>query len=150
MHHHFERLYDYNDWANDLFCQKLAEIACKDGEILRLLSHVHNAQTIWLNRIMQVDKTHGVWEIYTLEECIAHIKSSSQAWKLWLKDQKDFDRKVAYKNSIGKSYVMDLADIVIHVANHSTHHRGQIATLLRQQSIDPPKADFYYFALLEE
>ena len=150
MKDHFEGLYRYNQWANDLFCEKLHKINCKNSEILRLFSHVFNAQEIWLNRINESSNAVGVWDEFDLDTCIERLKRSNADWIEWLKRPHDFDKNISFTNSAGESHIMRLGDIVIHVANHSTHHRGQIATLLRQQNIAPPKGDYYYFALSEK
>lgn len=38
--------------------------------------------------------------------------------------------------------------MLIHVTNHSTHHRGQLTTMLRQAGATPPGTD--YVACLRE
>ena len=150
MANHFKRLYAYNTWANELFCTKLTQINCSDKFILRLFSHIYNAQAIWLNRINGMQNKVGVWDEYGLEECVSRLTQSNVAWRSYIDNQDTFENEIASQNSLGQPFVMNLGDIVMHVANHGTHHRGQISTLLRQQDIDPPQADLYYFALSEK
>jgi uncharacterized damage-inducible protein DinB len=49
---------------------------------------------------------------------------------------------IEYRTLAGQSYRNSLADLVRHVVNHSTYHRGQAATQLRQLQVVPPSTDF--------
>jgi uncharacterized damage-inducible protein DinB len=44
----------------------------------------------------------------------------------------DAEEVIAYKAFNGTAYSSKLSDIVRHVVNHGTYHRGQITTMLRQ------------------
>jgi uncharacterized damage-inducible protein DinB len=46
----------------------------------------------------------------------------------------------------GKSYGRRLGDMLVHVANHATYHRGQVATMTRQVGGTPVSTDFIRFA----
>ena len=73
MDNYFNRLYDYNAWANGLFSNKLAEINCADEYILKIFSHLHNAQIIWLNRVLSRHNDTRVWDIYNLNEEVKNV-----------------------------------------------------------------------------
>jgi uncharacterized damage-inducible protein DinB len=55
-------------------------------------------------------------------------------------------RLVDYRNSAGRAFKNSVGDIVTHVAMHGSHHRGQIARLLRQAGQEPPYTDYIQFA----
>ena len=55
------------------------------------------------------------------------------------------DAPVAYTNSSGTAFETPLRDILTHVVNHGTHHRAQIALVLREAGIAPPATDYIYF-----
>ena len=46
-----------------------------------------------------------------------------------------------YKNSKGQEFNKNMGDLLLHVFNHQTHHRGQISTLLYQAGIDAGVTD---------
>jgi uncharacterized damage-inducible protein DinB len=53
---------------------------------------------------------------------------------------------VAYKDMKGNPYSQPLWQLVLHVVNHGTHHRGQVSGFLRVMGHTPPPLDlvFYY------
>lgn len=145
MKAHYQKLFAYNTWANDRFAEVIGQMKVPDTEILRLFSHIANAQVIWLERLQNQQNTVGVWNEYNPEKAIGMVKESSLALETFVSQTEAFDNTVAYKNSKGHQFETGASDILTHVANHGTHHRGQIATLLRKKEITPPASDFIFF-----
>ena len=54
----------------------------------------------------------------------------------------DLKRSVSYTTQAGDSLVNTVGDILFHAANHSTYHRAQVATVFKQNNIQPPVTDF--------
>jgi uncharacterized damage-inducible protein DinB len=54
--------------------------------------------------------------------------------------------RLTYLNCAGEGYAYPLWQQMVHVVNHSTYHRGQITTMLRQLGAEPVSTDFlaYY------
>jgi len=48
---------------------------------------------------------------------------------------------IRYRNMKGIKYQKPLGELLQHVFNHQTHHRGQVTTLLFQAGIDPEATD---------
>ena len=46
--------------------------------------------------------------------------------------QDDLKRKIEYRNLRGNTFAYPLGSILQHLANHSSYHRGQVVTMLRQ------------------
>lgn len=59
---------------------------------------------------------------------------------------------VTYKNTKGELFKKSIADILVHVSNHSTYHRGQINARLRSLDADVNifSTDYIYYDGLEE
>jgi uncharacterized damage-inducible protein DinB len=53
--------------------------------------------------------------------------------------------EIAFRSLEGQEYRHRLADLPRHVVNHSTYHRGQAATLLRQAGAVAPETGFVVF-----
>lgn len=124
--------------------KKLIEIFQSNQNIslkaISLFSHVLNAQHIWANRILNQQPKFGVWDEI---EVILFAEISEENFSLFYKifDTIPLDEEITYKNSKGE-YTNLVQDILFHVANHSTYHRAQIATLLKSSGIHPPVTDY--------
>jgi uncharacterized damage-inducible protein DinB len=53
-----------------------------------------------------------------------------------------------YQDLKGKSWTQPIWQVVLHVVNHGTHHRGQVSGFLRILGHTPPRLDLieYYRA----
>jgi uncharacterized damage-inducible protein DinB len=52
---------------------------------------------------------------------------------------------VSYVNVKGETWAYPLHEMLVHVVNHSTYHRGQVATMLRQLGKTPQSTDYLVF-----
>lgn len=52
---------------------------------------------------------------------------------------------VAYRDMQGNHWKNSIWEIVLHVVNHGTHHRGQVAGFLRAMGHTPPTLDLMAF-----
>lgn len=151
MKAYLQDLYRYNDWANQLYFPLLR--AHPQPEIIRLYSHLINAHGIWLKRMTTALKSPladtvpvpGVWDLYTAEEISALHSQIHTSTLQWIDEIEDFEQSYSYRNTQGVSYENSLRDTLIHVVNHSTYHRGQVAWLYRQEDIAPPSTDYIFY-----
>jgi len=149
MKNHFIDLFRYNDWANQRILITLEENKISDQRSLALYSHVLSAQIIWLNRIKDIPTSpFPVWEVYNLRELRSMTEESSRNWLTLLQahPNQTFEEMINYKNSKGKKFESTLRQIISHVLNHSTYHRGQIISHLKTLSIDLPVTDYIAYA----
>jgi uncharacterized damage-inducible protein DinB len=68
-----------------------------------------------------------------------------QRWMRYL-ESADPQTIIAYKNLKGEAHESPIWQIVLHVVNHATHHRGQAAGFMRSMGHVPPPLDMirYY------
>ena len=57
----------------------------------------------------------------------------------------DLRRSITYENPPGTRWSYRLEEMLRHVVNHSSYHRGQVASLLRQHGLTPPPTDYLVF-----
>ena len=151
----------YNLWANRKLTELLVTI---DDERLNQLIissfksiretvyHIWDAETIWLERLSNNEISS--WppsKIYNLETPLnILINSSENLLKLIENASPNFlEIQTSYKDSKGNQYSTNNEEILHHVFNHSTLHRGQIITLLRQIGITQiPSTDFITYIRL--
>jgi uncharacterized damage-inducible protein DinB len=108
---------------------------------------VLRAQDLWYGRVAGTDHAAlDLWATDSLRGCAERLAASTRRWAALLDDCDDaLDAPVAYTNSSGTAFETPLQDIVLHVVNHGTHHRAQIALLLREAGIAPPATDYIFF-----
>ncbi len=148
----------YTTWAT----RRLLEAAAKltpdelnrhfgtaDGSVLGSLYHVFGADSVWLSRL------HGTSPSGFPDKCESSLSSLESGfsdvhlgWKDWV-DALSPDaatREIAYTDLKGNPYKQPIWQIVLHVVNHGTHHRGQVSGFLRSMGHTPPSLDliFYY------
>jgi uncharacterized damage-inducible protein DinB len=72
------------------------------------------------------------------------VESEQQAFLKSLTDEL-LEKCVSYENLQGERWEYSLAHMMQHLVNHSSYHRGQVVTLLRQLGQTPPTTDFLVF-----
>ncbi len=61
----------------------------------------------------------------------------------------DLERVIQYSNAEGKQFRAPLGPLLHHVANHATHHRSEIATMLTIVSGSPPDTGLATYLLIK-
>ncbi len=146
MKAYFQKLYEYNQWANTGLCNHLKEIAAEPDEVMKRLSHIVAAEELWYHRIETLGFDHlPIFDIQPLKTLEPRLVASAQRWLNLVAKTNDFEVIIGYSNLSGRSFSSCLSDIMIHLANHGTYHRGQIATLLRQQGLKPLPTDYIVY-----
>jgi len=141
----FKGLFDYNHHYN----QELVKVFSKNAIIgnerpVKLFSHILNAHHIWNCRIRQQPTGHGVWDLHAIT-MFQGMEEANYAATLQILEDVKLDMIVAYNNSKGEPFHNSVRDILFHIINHSTYHRGQIATLFRQNGIPPVITDYIFY-----
>lgn len=147
MKDYFKELLEYSHYYNLEIIKKF-----NDGDLhfmvpkrsIQLLSHILNAQKIWNNRIKGKEDEVGVWKNLEVDELeVAENENFEET--LSILEKEELDKVIKFKNSKGETYENSVRDIIFHIINHSTYHRGQIATEFRKEGIDPIVSDFVYY-----
>lgn len=143
MKEYFLKLYRYNAWANERVMTCLQEQQVAHDKILTLMSHVISAQLIWLARIEDRSPAEfHLWKQRSLEELRAMTTRANRGWLEFIEKNDNFNREMSYRNFKGLPFKNNVEHIMIHLVNHSTYHRGQIALLLRENEFEPVNTDF--------
>ncbi|WP_143961353.1 DinB family protein [Litoribacter populi] len=145
MKQFFKELFEYghhfNQKLGDLFNDNLDKTSEK---AVKFYSHILNAHQIWNNRIDPKPSVFGVWDIHPIQDC-KNIDKMNFEHSLLILDKSDLDGIVQYTNTKGQTFSNSIRDILFHVINHSTYHRGQIATEFRQNGLDPLITDYIFY-----
>lgn len=148
------RLFEYTVWANHRILRGAATLGVDDykkdlgssfGGVRGTLVHVMGAEWIWLERFKGVSHRQFMDEgdfpdIVALRDRWAAIEEHRQAWVRNVRDA-DLAAALRYTNTRGEPYTAPLWQLVQHVVNHSTYHRGQVVAFLRQLRATPMGTD---------
>ena len=144
MKKYFQKLVQYNIWAHTRVIDIFKGILNTPQEVVDLFAHTLQAERLWLMRINK-QNTAGmnVFPRKNVDELAEVVKHNSANFhKLIGIPKLDFDTIITYSNSKGLKFTTSIGDILIHVFNHSTYHRAQIAPILRENNITPPVTDY--------
>lgn len=118
--------------------------------IYETLVHLYQSDRVWLDRLKE--QPFGKLADYEAPGCMYDLKD---AW-LPIHDEmisivtslsdEQLSRAIAYTNLAGQPFSSEVWQMILHVVNHGTHHRGQITTMLRQIGATPTNLDLirYY------
>ncbi len=140
----FKDIFEYHHHFNQTLMKQMIENEKKLSErIVLLLSHSINAHQIWNARITEKEKL-GVHQLHSLKEC---LKIDAENYKDSLKiiDERDLQEKIVYQNSKGKEFNNSIQQILFHIANHFSHHKGQIISDLKQSGVEPIVTDYIFY-----
>lgn len=143
MKQYFLKLYRYNAWANKRVLGTLQRQNVRDEKILSLMGHVVAAQFLWLHRIKGLPAPDvKLWGEYSLETLLTLAEKAGKEWLEYVESTDDFNRELTYRNYVNEPYTNNVENIMIHLVNHSSYHRAQVAMLLRQKGFEPINTDF--------
>jgi len=165
---HFQLMAKYNQRMNAQLYEQASTLSDAQlsqntgaffGSLIGTLNHILVGDLFWLGRF----RTHSdqYFSLAALEQfprptalnqiLYADIEKFYEARvKLdaviieWLDetDDGDFQRNFAYQSTQGKPFNKNFGEVLSHVFNHQTHHRGQASTLLCQYGRDIGATDF--------
>ncbi|HEX8362809.1 MAG TPA: DinB family protein [Longimicrobium sp.] len=158
--HEAIELFDYNAWANErlLSCAAglpaeawIEDLGGAFPTLLGVVAHVVGAERIWLMRCMgETPKGRPAWMAdpspTVLRDVLDEVERQRAAFLRSLREG-DLARPISYTLLDGSGATLPLATLLRHAANHSTYHRGQIASMLRRLGAAPPATDLLVFAV---
>ena len=143
MKKYFLKLYQYNAWANKRVLECISGQNIKTEKILTLMGHIVAAQFLWLHRIKGLPAPDvKLWGAYSLDQLMSLAEQAGNQWLEFVENNDDFNRQMTYKNYVGEDYTNNVEMVMIHLVNHSSYHRAQIALILRQDGFEPVNTDF--------
>jgi len=140
----------YNNWANSFLLDTLkVNIDLLPESCILLFSHIVNAQSIWLSRIRGVKPDVSVWQLHDLETCNILLQKSTKFLAEIDYPEMSDSSIITYSNSVGDHFETSLSDILLHVFNHGTYHRAQIAKEMKLHNIKPVNTDYIQYVRLQ-
>jgi uncharacterized damage-inducible protein DinB len=152
-------LYEFNSWANTRTLQSVESLSPADyardlgsshGGVHGTLVHTMGAEDIWLKRWQGESpaRFYSAADFPTFKEVRerwAALDASLLTFVRYLAADADAQRIVDYRDLKGNPYSQPLWQLMQHLVNHSTYHRGQVVTMLRQLGATPASTDLVAF-----
>jgi uncharacterized damage-inducible protein DinB len=153
---HFHHLLACETWANARVLASLETIPAgnRSGEryqrAIGLLPHCLLARQVWLWRINAVpyDTIKDWFPPMSNQQASTMALDVDAHWSRYLGalTEAEMAREIHYTASDGTAYVSRVGDILTHVFNHSTYHRGQIARLVTELGGQRAQTDSIVFS----
>lgn len=151
-------LFAYNAWANRRIFAALRtvpgeayfrDLKSSHGGLHGTLCHLVWAEQLWLNRWLGRPKP----AVYQGKD-LATLDAAARRWEEIERERATFfgaftdprlDETVVVQPSTGGAFRHAFREMFAHAADHSSYHRGQIVTMLRQVGVAPPNTGLIVF-----
>ncbi len=144
---YFKKLFDYDFWANERMLSAMEATPEMSEEAVKKMSHVLMAKALWISRLvpgMPAVDLKALLNSAQRRSMNTELKEGMDRYFSTLRYD-DLAKKTAYKNTKGIPFENILSDILAHMANHGTYHRGQIASLIKRSGGAPPETDYIIY-----
>jgi uncharacterized damage-inducible protein DinB len=153
-------LLEYHRWATNLTVnaakaltpeQFTQNLGSSFPSVRDTLVHIFTADRAWLGRLEGQTPPRAVaGDFATLDSLLERWEPVLTRWPTVVESlgdagRLDAGRLIEYKSFAGEPFTNSLGQVVRHVVNHGTYHRGQVATMLRQLGAQAVSSDLIYF-----
>ncbi len=158
-------LYEYDRWANNRVLQAASALSAEQftrdlggsfRSVRDTLVHIIGGEWGWLAFWKEPSPGSAfltdLWDRHDVlfnPDGFPNIASVKSKWAEVEREQVEFINGVT-DESLKKvlpisTTEVSLANLMQHLANHSTYHRGQVASMMRQLRAEPMATDFHVF-----
>jgi uncharacterized damage-inducible protein DinB len=155
-----QRLASYNVWAN----KRLAEITLTLPEsiltqhvigsfpsVRATILHMADAESIWWQRIRLDKKIERPSDHFTGNTVNAFeiLADQNNSWKSWVERAgiTELTGLFTYRTFSNEEFTQPVCDVLMHIFNHGSYHRGQWVNQLRECGIERlPATDFVVYS----
>jgi len=160
-----KKMYDYHVWANQKVIQHLKQLPDKIYKetinsvfpsISDVLVHLYATDITWLeimkgNSFQNTARKVKRRKLEVSEASIGEIEvfydSLSKEFYSFFAEQVDLERRIMVEHPRYGPTEFIIADLIHHVVNHGTYHRGNVTAMLRQQGEKGVPTDYVYSLL---
>lgn len=145
-------LINYNYWARDrVFAavdalseeQFTTSVISSFGSVRDTLVHILSAESIWLSRWKGESRSGmlAATDFQTVASLRKAWQDDESKMRMFFENVNDegLTLVIEYQAFNGQPFATPLFQMLQHVVNHGSYHRGQLTTLLRQLGAAPPK-----------
>jgi uncharacterized damage-inducible protein DinB len=156
-----QQLYDYNYWANKRYLSVAGtlteeQLFHKQGHswdsVHAVLVHMMSSERMWPMR------WRGETGTFLDPKDFPTVASIREYWVAVEKSMRAFIAEqteqsllggITYINPKGETFTLPLWQMMVHVPNHNTHHRGELAAMLALMDIPHPEEEVVQYFLIK-
>jgi uncharacterized damage-inducible protein DinB len=153
-------LYEYGEWVTYRLLETSLVLTEEEftrpvlsgfGSVHLTLVHILGAEVLWLARgqglsprtmlsPVELPTASAIRERWTelIDERRANLESLAEA---------ELTATVHWTNMRGQPFALPRWQVMLHCANHSTHHRSEVAAILTELGQEPDSTDLFEFYL---
>jgi len=153
-------LYDYGVWVNQRLLASAEAVTAAQftqkvlpgyGSLQLALAHLLGAEVLWFARWQgQSPKTilapQDLPTLATAQMRLTDLIAERRAYLAGL-DEAALTKSLQWTNMRGQAYTLPLWQVILHCANHSTHHRSEVSAILTGLGHPPDSTDLLEFYL---
>jgi uncharacterized damage-inducible protein DinB len=146
----------YNAWANQKLIelilslpenQQQKEVPSSFNSLYKTILHMWDAESAWWQRMKLHERIIIPSENFngTMRDVANGLLQQNRQWEEWLNNASDLSisHVFQYQNSKKEQFKQPVYQMILHVFNHGSYHRGQVVTILRQLGVEKlPQTDF--------
>ncbi|WP_313799609.1 DinB family protein [Cytobacillus sp.] len=158
-----KKMYDYHVWANQKVFEHLKQLpeeVYKEqinsvfSSISDVMVHLYATDITWLETMKESSYEDTVTAVNrrkqeasegSIEELERLYHSLSEEYYRFFAEQQDSESIIITEHPRFGRTEFVLADLIHHVVNHGTYHRGNISAMLHQQGERGVPTDYVYF-----
>lgn len=149
----------YNCWAHQQLSKYILALTPEQAHqpvessfksIYLTVLHLWDAESIWWQRLKLKEQLTIPSEEFNgpVDVLYKNLLAQSTQWKEWIDNATEaaLQHEFIYQNSKKEHFKQPVYQMLQHMLNHGTYHRGQLITLLRQVGVQQvPATDFIVF-----
>jgi uncharacterized damage-inducible protein DinB len=146
----------YNVWANRLLIEVIDKLPAEKqtktvessfNSLQKTVVHMWDAESIWWQRLKLSERIVRPSDSFngTFNEAAAGFLQQNKIWNEWVMNAQEhmLQHAFIYQNSKREQFKQPVYQMLLHMFNHNTYHRGQLVTILRQVGVEKvPATDF--------
>jgi uncharacterized damage-inducible protein DinB len=157
---YIRQVYDYSYWANHRYFAVAEGLTGEQlhkmqghswGDVHAMFVHMMSSEWVWLQRWHGASpKAHLSKEDFpplaSVKERAGQIEAEMRAF-IEAQTEETLQSVITYSNFSGETFHVPLWQMLMHVANHATHHRGELAAMFALMDVPHPEEEAIQYFL---
>ncbi|WP_341281220.1 DinB family protein [Paenibacillus sp. FSL H8-0537] len=156
------QMFEYHTWASQAVLGRIKELPSSVlsqevnssfPTIAHALTHIYAVDKMWymvltgtgMPEALQACMLLNAEILSSVDEYANVFALLSEQYREWFRSQADLEQTILLDNPFAGIRQTSLAEIVLHLINHGTYHRGNVSTMLRQLGHSSTMNDYALF-----